>query len=86
MPLNRYRVAKGPPIRQSAQIDPKAIREFQSKLKLNDITGDGGLGVEVLIRHDGNALWVNIAGKCVLRVYQVEGEVTVEDQRPRKRR
>ncbi len=36
--------------------------------------------VEVGIRHDGKVLWVNVDGKCILRICQISA-MTLHDNR-----
>ena len=47
---------------------------------LLDVTG--AETVEVQVRHDGEVLWVNVDGRCRLRVCQIKGDVMVNDERP----
>lgn len=37
--------------------------------------------VEVEIRADGKVLWVNVEGKCVLRICRIESDITIKDKR-----
>jgi hypothetical protein len=44
-----------------------------------DITG--ATTVQVVIREDGNVLWVNTEQGCVLRICRITGEVLLDDRR-----
>ncbi len=46
-----------------------------------DITGTHETGVEIMIRSDSKVLWVNEGGKCRLRICQINGPITIDDQR-----
>jgi hypothetical protein len=39
------------------------------------------VGVEVLVRYDGKVLWVNVDGRCVLRICQIAFPVDMIDER-----
>lgn len=53
----------------------KAVwRNHVAGFEMLDITAPS-TNVEVELRSDGKVLWVNLEGRCVLRVCQIEGEV-----------
>ncbi len=45
---------------------------------MTDVTAPDG--VEIMIRHDGKVIWVNIDGKCLLRACRIKN-LTLDDQR-----
>lgn len=50
-------------------------------LKLMLDLEDPDAGVEVMIRSDGKVLWINVDGKCVLRICQIEVPIEINDER-----
>jgi len=43
------------------------------------------VAVEIRVRQDGSVIWINVDGRCVLRICQIKSLV-VEDNRLSKRR
>ena len=39
--------------------------------------------VEIAIRHDGKVLWINVDGKCVLRVCQIKALILYDNRNAR---
>lgn len=47
--------------------------------ELRDITG--AELVQVVVRSDGKVLWVNVDGRCALRICRIEAPIIIEDNR-----
>ena len=53
------------------------------EFNLLDIT-DPGVPIEIVIRHDGQVIWVNVGHKCALRICQINEEIIIRDNRKAK--
>ena len=59
-------------------IESRAAVMKQLEEKTLDVTG--AEAVEFLVRRDGSVVWVNVDGRCLLRVCRIEN-VVVNDER-----
>lgn len=42
---------------------------------------DPTVGIEVSIRADGQVLWINVDGRCLLRICQIKVPIEITDDR-----
>lgn len=62
-----------------------SVRALQASVELDSLPLDiiePDSEVQVVIREDGKAMWLNVDGRCVCRVGRIPpGMITIEDQR-----
>jgi hypothetical protein len=54
------------------------LNPFNQEKTMQDLTGVEA--VEVMVRDDGQVIWINVDGRCVLRVSKIE-YLEVNDER-----
>jgi len=60
-------------------MEKKQLVMFDNVTQSLDVTLCENL--EIRIRYDGKVLWVSDSHRCILRICQIQGEITIEDER-----